>query len=321
MRDNVIIFEIFFISGRDLVSFSRGLLILFLSMRPWSFIMSLLVILISALYVLYLSYYVDLLLLTLIILGVLLLHGVANWLNDYFDYVKGVDRLETGTVMYRPHPLVENILIPNRLFLGSMLLFSLSLSIGLYISYVYNRWFIIPMGLLGFMIGFMYSGYPYMKHRALGEVLVFVAFGPLLTLGVFYALTGGLDARAFLIGVPLGFLISNVLFANNIRDMKTDLERSVRTLANLLGLEKSLVLYQVFYLLAYLSQIALVILGILPISTLATLLIIPRVIKLVKLFKQKIPSDADPRTAAILRDYALLMILGLVLGIVYRRIF
>ena len=38
---------------------------------------------------------------------------MVNVLNDYFDYRRGLDRPGVGTIEYRPHPIVHNILTPG----------------------------------------------------------------------------------------------------------------------------------------------------------------------------------------------------------------
>ena len=66
-------------------------------------------------------------------------------------------------------------------------------------------------------------------RKGLGELTIFLTFGPLLTLGSFFAMSNSeveINFEAFklflLIGIPLGLLTTNILFINQYPDYKSD---------------------------------------------------------------------------------------------------
>jgi len=50
--------------------------------------------------------------------------------------------------------------------------------------------------------------------RGWGEILIFFAFGPLITLGAHYVNSGALSPEAFALGFPQGFLITGVIWGH-----------------------------------------------------------------------------------------------------------
>lgn len=85
---------------------------------------------------------------------------------------------------------------------------------------------------------FLYSWDPLsLKGNGLGELTVFLMFGPVLALGVNVAVlgSGGIEPITLWYSVPLGLLTAAVLFVNNIRDVKADARAGKLTLAMVLG--------------------------------------------------------------------------------------
>jgi 1,4-dihydroxy-2-naphthoate octaprenyltransferase len=72
-------------------------------------------------------------------------------------------------------------------------------------------------------------------NRGWGEALIFFAFGPLVTLGTFYVMSGSVDAWSFLIGIPHGFFITAVIWINEFPDYHADRQAGKRNLVVRLG--------------------------------------------------------------------------------------
>ena len=64
--------------------------------------------------------------------------------------------------------------------------------------------------------------YPPLKYRALGDVVIFLAYALLPTLGTCYVATGVVDWNVLWIALPVGLITVAILHANNTRDMRTD---------------------------------------------------------------------------------------------------
>jgi 1,4-dihydroxy-2-naphthoate octaprenyltransferase len=290
-----------------------------LSVRPWSFTMIAGVVISAITLAFYYGYPVDITLALLALVGAVLLQAFVNWFNDYGDYVMGVDRVGVGTTIYRPHLLVEGALGTRQILVLSFSSAAISIAIGLYIAFN-GRPLVIPIGVAGFLLGLLYSiprvGF---KYNALGELAVFLAFGPLMFLGSFYAATGLLDLRALIASAPLGMLITAVLLANNIRDIETDSRSGIKTLATTLGLKRSTVVYLTLLLGPIAYTLALVALRVLPVTSAITVLVLSLAIKLTRIsLSGRIPADFDPMTARVVLLYSMLLIASLLVAVLLK---
>ena len=290
-----------------------------LSVRPWSFTMIAGVVISAITLAFYYGYPVDITLALLALVGAVLLQAFVNWFNDYGDYVMGVDRVGVGTTIYRPHLLVEGALGTRQILVLSFSSAAISIAIGLYIAFN-GRPLVIPIGVAGFLLGLLYSiprvGF---KYNALGELAVFLAFGPLMFLGSFYAATGLLDLRALIASAPLGMLITAVLLANNIRDIETDSRSGIKTLATTLGLKRSTIVYLTLLLGPIAYTLALVALRVLPVTSAITVLVLSLAIKLTRIsLSGRIPADFDPMTARVVLLYSMLLIASLLVAVLLK---
>jgi 1,4-dihydroxy-2-naphthoate octaprenyltransferase len=95
----------------------------------------------------------------------------------------------------------------------------------------------VPLiGLAGALGGILYSARPFqLAGRGLGEIVIFVCFGPLVTFGTGYAIEGTFCAAHALIGLPMGFLVANILWINEFPDIEADGGAGKRTLVVRLG--------------------------------------------------------------------------------------
>ena len=85
--------------------------------------------------------------------------------------------------------------------------------------------------------------YPPLKYRALGDVVIFLAYALLPTLGTCYVATGVVDWNVLWIALPVGLITVAILHANNTRDMRTDARAEIQTLAMKLGGKASMYVY------------------------------------------------------------------------------
>ena len=94
------------------------------------------------------------------------------------------------------------------------------------------------------MLGYVGGPVPYGYH-GLGEVFVFVFFGLVATVGSRYVHDMTAPASAWLLSIPVGMLVTALLVANNYRDLDTDREAEKRTLAVILGRDRTRWLYAI----------------------------------------------------------------------------
>jgi 1,4-dihydroxy-2-naphthoate octaprenyltransferase len=293
-----------------------NLKIWFLATRPWSFTMTAISVGVGgAVAALDGAFDVWLFLLTLV--GAVCVHGATNLINDYFDYKSGVDRPGAPTTLYRPHPLVQGLISPQAVLWVSVGLYAIAAIIGLALLALKGAgllWFI----LVGAIASFFYTAGPIKyKYLALGELAVFLMWGPVIVGGTYFVQRGSLSPDAVLISVPFGLLVALVLLANNLRDIDYDRSAGIATLGTLLGQQKTRVLYQGLILLAYLAIALLIALKILSPWGLLVFFSAPVAFRLIRTLQREIPNDADARTAQLDTLFGVWLIIGLILEKVF----
>ncbi len=284
----------------------------FLASRPWSFTMTAISVSVGAsLGAIDGSFSWALYLITL--LGTILLHAATNLINDYYDVKSGVDTREVSTAQYRPHPLVEGKLDAGQVRSVAFVLYGLSTAIGIYLAATRGGE-LLWIGVIGAFGSFTYTAPPLKyKYSALGEISVFLMWGPLMVAGSYFVQRQAFSMDAFLISLPFGVLVALVLLANNIRDIIHDRDKGILTLAIVLGRRNGLVLYTTLVVLAYLGIILMSFTGPLYLWSLIVLLSVPLAFRLLNQMMKQVPADADARTAQLDTAFGVLLVVSLVL--------
>lgn len=165
-------------------------------------------------------------------LAALLTHSAANLSNTYFDFVKGVDRKETAD----DRGLVDGLMTPRAMLFTALGLFAAGGGLGLLLVVKNHVPALLGLGAAGFALAWFYTatGFAY-KYRMLGDLGIFLAFGPGIVTGTALIQNGGLVPEALWVSIPLGLLIVAILHANNMRDVRSDRDADFTTLAAALG--------------------------------------------------------------------------------------
>ncbi|HXX78120.1 MAG TPA: 1,4-dihydroxy-2-naphthoate octaprenyltransferase, partial [Ktedonobacteraceae bacterium] len=190
----------------------------------------------------------------LTLIAVLLLQAGAQLINDYYDYLKGVDTNNS----LGPGGLIQQGLVePARVLVFGLAAVGLGVVLGIVIAILVG-WPIIVIGLIGVLAAYFYSGVPKgLASLALGEILSFFIFGPLITIGSYMAQTGHLDRIVYIYSISLGLLATAFIHLNNMRDVGSDDPSGKLTLASLLGVRLSRTLYVILMLGTYAPIVAL----------------------------------------------------------------
>jgi 1,4-dihydroxy-2-naphthoate octaprenyltransferase len=288
----------------------------FLASRPWSFSMTFISVSVgAALAALDGSFSWFLYIIAL--LGAVFMHGATNLINDYYDVLSGVDTLEVSTAQYRPHPVVEGKLTPVSVRNGAYLLYGIASVMGIYLAAT-RGWPVLVIGVIGIFAGLTYTAPPLKyKYSALGEVSVFIMWGPLMVEGAYFVQRQALSETALWVSMPFGVLVALVLFANNIRDIRYDQERGIKTIALLLGKRRGLWLYITLAATAYLAVLWMAFFGPLGLWSLIVLLSLPLAYRLFREVRTDIPDDADARTAQLNTVFGFLLVLSLILEVLF----
>jgi len=284
----------------------------FLASRPWSFSMTAISVSVgAALAAIYGNFSGWLYLATLV--GTVLLHAATNLINDYYDVKSGVDTQQVSTAQYRPHPLVEGKLAAGHVLAAAYILYSLSSAIGIYLAAT-RGWALLWIGIIGAFASLTYTAPPFKyKYSALGEISVFLMWGPLMVAGSFFVQRQEFSMNALWISLPFGVLVALVLLANNIRDIDHDRDKGILTLAIVLGRNGGILLYATLVVIAYLGIIFMAVFGPLYLWSLIVLTSLPLAVRLLRQMKECVPADADARTAQLDTAFGVLLVISLVL--------
>ncbi len=245
------------------------------------------------------------------------MHAATNLINDYYDVKSGVDFKGVSTGIYRPHPLLEDKLTSRQVMTEAIVLYAVATGIGLYLA-ASRGWPLLTIGMIGVFASITYTAPPFKyKYIALGELSVFLMWGPLMVSGSYFIQSQAFSSSAVFISIPFGILVALVLLANNIRDISHDRSKGIRTLPIIIGERNGLRLYSTLVMFAYAGIIGMSIAGPLYLWTLIVVLSLPLALKLIRQMMQKIPADADAQTAKLDTAFGILLVVSLVLeGIV-----
>jgi 1,4-dihydroxy-2-naphthoate polyprenyltransferase len=166
-----------------------------------------------------------------LIVSVALVVGV-NYANDYSDGIRGTDDERVG-----PLRLVGSKLVPaSTVRAVAFVSFAVAALAGLTLVSLSRQWWLIAVGAVCVAGAWFYTGGPRpYGYAGLGEVAVFLFFGPVAVLGTVITQSGPPGPLAVVTAIAVGMLTCAVLVANNLRDIPTDTAVGKRTLAVLLG--------------------------------------------------------------------------------------
>jgi 1,4-dihydroxy-2-naphthoate polyprenyltransferase len=183
-----------------------------------------------------------------VFLGALFLQIGSNFANDVFDFEKGADTNERlGPV----RAVQAGLLTPSAMKKGLWVVLTLALLIGGYLTAIAGP-VVLAIGLSSMLCAVAYTGGPYpLGYHGLGDLLVFLFFGPVAVCGTVFVHLGHVPELAVLYSVPLGLLSTNILIVNNLRDQATDRKAGKRTLVVRFGAQFGRWHYLVGLLLAY----------------------------------------------------------------------
>jgi len=190
-------------------------------------------------------------------LGLLLGHASNNLFNDYTDYVRGVDKDNYFRTMYGPQPVAHGLLSTRQilLFFGATFALVVACVAGVF---ALDGW--DPVVLLLFAIGaafvLLYT-WP-LKYLGLGEISVFLVWGPLMVGGGYYVLARYWDWNVVWGSAPYVLGVTTVIFGKHIDKVSMDRDKGIRTLPVLIGEAAARATIIAFYVLSYLVVAVLI---------------------------------------------------------------
>jgi len=228
--------------------------------------------------------------------GIILAHAANNLMNDLFDVETGSDTTDYPRALYAPHPVFSGLVTGAGLRRAVVILNLLDLFI-LALLALTRGWPVVAFALAGLLISVGYAAPPLrFKKRALGELGVFLVWGPLMIGGTYFAATGHLSWRVLVASVPYALLTSAVLMGKHIDKLPWDRALGIRTLPVIMGDRPAQRLTQVLMGSFYTLVVALVLLQALPALALIALVGLGRL-------RQVWPTFEKPKPAAPPANY------------------
>ena len=159
----------------------------------------------------------------------------TNNINDYFDHRSRNDEMNKLASPFNggSRSIQSGLITPTNMLLLSIWFFSATFLIGLKMN---NTFFsgdwnspLMYLGYLGLFLGIMYTGFLKLAYNGLGDLAVFIGFGPLMVYGAAFmqnqavAPTQTIDPITTLFySIPVGIFIALVLFINCFQDYNAD---------------------------------------------------------------------------------------------------
>eukprot|EP00933_Yihiella_yeosuensis_P048172 TRINITY_DN4421_c0_g1_i1.p1 TRINITY_DN4421_c0_g1~~TRINITY_DN4421_c0_g1_i1.p1 ORF type:complete len:516 (+),score=74.30 TRINITY_DN4421_c0_g1_i1:75-1622(+) len=289
-------------------SFLEGLVT---ALRPWSFTTTLgpqfvaLAVLRSVLKVPLPGYFAVFAL----VLSIMALQAAANLVNSYRDFEKGIDNVETAGDRTLVDGLVSTKTLKVLATIG--LIWWLSFYVWSVLATDFNRT-VLGMAALGTFLALGYTAGPApLKYMGLGDLVVFICFGPGAISYTSSVLVGSWTWEIIAFTTPVTLYVIAVLHANNYRDIETDTKAGCKTVAIMLGPQASLHYYSLLLILAHLGALVA---GFYYscIGSVATLLVIPQSVWLCIRIRQRATlRTQDEETAKSMLIFSVALALGI----------
>ena len=196
----------------------------------------------------------------------------ANFANDVSDAARSADTPDRQG----PRRMVsEGVISSRRMWMATWAAIAVAFAAGLYLILIAG-WILVWVGILSVLAMLTYVGGPWpYGYRGLGELFVFVFFGLVATVGTRFVHDASAPIEAWTLAIPMGTLASAILVANNLRDIETDARVGKRTLAVMMGEDRSRSFYAVLVWASLAVVGASAAVGFTPVATAATLGLVP----------------------------------------------
>lgn len=162
----------------------------------------------------------------------------ANFINDFFDYVKGTDDRETRLGPERA--CTQGWVTIDAMKRAIALTTCLACVVGLPLVF-YGGLEMILVGAVCVLFCFLYT--THLSYIGMGDVLVLLFFGLVPVSITYYVQLHTFTVEVLIASLACGIVIDALLLVNNFRDRDTDLVAGKQTLVVKIGAEATLKLY------------------------------------------------------------------------------
>ena len=238
---------------------------------------------------------IDWLGVVLAVLGIVLAHAANNLINDYFDQSQGIDSEGYVRALYAPHPVLSGWI--TRAGLRNAILALTAIDGVIMIALALRSpqpVLLVGFALAGLFLSVFYVAPPFsLKRRGLGELDVFLTWGPLMIGGTYLVATGTMPVWVLVFSMPYALLVTSVLFGKHIDKIVPDTALGIRTLPVILGEPLARRTGQLLMIAFYPLLLGAVLAGWVGPWVLLTVVAIPELIRALRFFNKPKP-DAPP---------------------------
>lgn len=253
-----------------------------------------------------------------------LIQVFSNFANDFGDNQRGTDnefRLGPTRTMQ------SGEITHSEMKKGMIVIGGLSLFFGLWLVYAGTWHFskvaffgFIGLGILSLVAAYFYTaGKKSYGYVGLGDLAVFLFFGLLPVIGVFYLNATYFEMAVILPAISMGFFSAGVLNLNNMRDIENDQKSGKITLPVRMGLRNSRIYHTAMIIWGWFSVIFFTVHQLISVWQWLFVLTFPLFVRdLVQIFQIKDARKLDPflkKLSLSTLAFTLLFCFGLILSV------
>ena len=196
----------------------------------------------------------------IVTIGLFIAHGTNNLLNDYTDFSRGIDSDNYFRTQYGVHPLVQGFWSKKTQLTWFVVSGALAVATGIFAVFYTN---FSPVILVFFAFGalvLLFYTWP-LKHLALGELSIFLIWGPIMVLGVYLVLSKGVITSWWdiaLAAVPFGLSVVSINIGKHIDKSAEDRQKRVGTLPVVVGEKAARIINMLVIIAIYLVTLYMV---------------------------------------------------------------
>jgi len=246
-------------------------------------------------------------------IGLLLCHISVNVLNDYYDYISGID-LKTRRTPFSGGSgfLPAASLNPRHVLQFGMACFLLAVPIGIYFVLV-SGWLLLPLLIVAAICILLYT--PLLTKLGWPEWSPGIGLGALPILGAYFVQTGEYTLPAVVASIISGILVHNLLLLNEFPDAEADKTAGRKTLPITMGGRGAGIVYTTLTIILYLWIIAWVAAGLMPVFCLIALATLPFAVRAIQGALRY--QDESKLMPAMANNVLVVLLTQLLLGIGY----
>lgn len=205
------------------------------------------------------------------------IHAGTNLINDYFDQPTDDINQNFSSFNGGSRMIQNNVLTARQILLASIICYIIGIITAFFIIINTGGMLLLFFLATAVLLGLFYTALPVqLSYRGIGEISVFVGFGPLGIISAYFIQLGEINwILTLMASVPIAFLIAMVLFINEFQDDEADQKAGKNTLVVLLGKNLAVKIYVFGMISAYIFIFLGIITNIFPVFLLLPFITVP----------------------------------------------